>query len=153
MHFMFLLLLAATLSFNLCKCQLDHCSKLLVMEVNASLNGTRQFSPAPRSHSHSMLSYGWALTNYTFQLLISASHDFIQAEPSPTTGTFSFHSVVSDTVGSSSLYSPRGTYGNSAHNEGSSADFEFKPHIRTSSDSGISSLGHLVTITPLVLIS
>lgn len=99
-------------------------------------------------HFRNHIQYPSSLS-HVFKLLIDLSHDLIQAEPSPTTGSFSLHSVVSDTVGSSSLCSPRGTYRSSAHGKGSSGVFEFKPHIRTASRSGLSSLGHLVIIKSL----
>ncbi|KAJ6843410.1 WRKY transcription factor SUSIBA2-like [Iris pallida] len=71
----------------------------------------------------------------------------IKAEPSPTTGTFSLYSTVTDTVGSNTRSSPWGTR-NSGSEVLNSGDFEFKPHIRSSSRSSLSTLGPLASLGP-----
>ncbi|KAJ6811878.1 WRKY transcription factor SUSIBA2-like [Iris pallida] len=72
---------------------------------------------------------------------------YIKAEPSPTTGTF-FHSIVTDTVGSTTLSSPRATSSKSEDEVMNSGDFEFKPHTRAASHPGLSTLGPLASLGP-----
>ncbi|OVA15113.1 DNA-binding WRKY [Macleaya cordata] len=57
----------------------------------------------------------------------------MKAEPSPTTGTFIMHDTV--------MSAPRNASNNNTFDERSFGDFEFKPHIRSSSGGGISSFG------------
>lgn len=68
-----------------------------------------------------------------------------KAEPSPTTGSFSMPLGRHVSLGSDSLSLPRDTPNNSSCDEGSSRDFEFKPHTGSGSGSSLSSLGHLAS--------
>ncbi|KAL5987967.1 hypothetical protein ACLOJK_035729 [Asimina triloba] len=68
------------------------------------------------------------------------------AEPSPTTGTFSMPLTMHDPVSSDTFSSPRdATNNNSTCDEGSSGEFEFKPHARIGSATNLSSVGHLAS--------
>nr|WFL37659.1 WRKY transcription factor 7 [Crocus sativus] len=72
----------------------------------------------------------------------------IKAEPSPTTGTFTLQSILNDNASSNTLSSPWSTSRNSVNEVEKPGDFEFKPHIRSSSLSGLSTLGPLVSLVP-----
>ncbi|XP_020080853.1 WRKY transcription factor SUSIBA2-like isoform X2 [Ananas comosus] len=54
-----------------------------------------------------------------------------KVEPSPTTGTLTMPYIMNRTVQADALSSSRETSINSAYNNGSSGDFEFKPHARS----------------------
>lgn len=73
-------------------------------------------------------------------------HFFVlQAEPSPTTGTFFKHHIMHDSAFSDTFPVPRNTSNNSTFDERSFGDFEFKPHVRSSLGSVVSSFGPMVT--------
>nr|XP_010908582.1 WRKY transcription factor SUSIBA2 isoform X2 [Elaeis guineensis] len=72
----------------------------------------------------------------------------MKAEPSPTTGTFNMSLVMNKAVHSERKSSPRDTSSNDAHHEGHHGAFEFKPHIRSSMNSGLSPLGALASVNP-----
>lgn len=69
---------------------------------------------------------------------------FLQAEPSPTTGSFSMPLARHVSINADSASLPRDTTNNSTCDERSSGEFEFKPHTNAGSGSIISSSGHLV---------
>lgn len=77
----------------------------------------------------------------------------MQAEPSPTTGTFNMSLVMNKTVHSERISSPWDTSSNGAHDEGSLGAFEFKPRIRSSMSSGLSPLGAWVILITFLLFS
>ncbi|XP_043689383.1 probable WRKY transcription factor 20 isoform X3 [Telopea speciosissima] len=64
----------------------------------------------------------------------------MKVEPSPTTGTFSKPRIMQPAVGTATFSSTADTA-----NERTSNDFEFKPHVRSISGSGLSSLGTLAS--------
>ncbi|KAG1342172.1 WRKY transcription factor SUSIBA2 [Cocos nucifera] len=71
----------------------------------------------------------------------------LYAEPSPTTGTFNMPSLMNKAICSGTISSPRDT-NSSACDEESSAAFEFKCHMRSSMNSGLSPLGALASVNP-----
>ncbi|XP_010905301.1 WRKY transcription factor SUSIBA2 isoform X1 [Elaeis guineensis] len=71
----------------------------------------------------------------------------MKAEPSPTTGTFSMPSLMNKAVCSDTISSPRDSNSNACDEE-SSAAFEFKRHMRSSMNSGLSPLGALASVNP-----
>lgn len=79
----------------------------------------------------------YSILNYDFNV----SH--IQAEPSPTTSTFSMPFMVKGLANSS--LSPPGEQSNSTHGDGHSGSFEFQLNIQ----SGLSSLAPLVIYVPI----
>ncbi|KAG8099549.1 hypothetical protein GUJ93_ZPchr0013g34939 [Zizania palustris] len=58
-----------------------------------------------------------------------------KVEPSPTTGTLSMAAIMSKSAHPDILPSPRDKSAGSAHEDGGSQDFEFKPHLNSSSQS------------------
>ncbi|KAL6657693.1 hypothetical protein ACP70R_005473 [Stipagrostis hirtigluma subsp. patula] len=58
-----------------------------------------------------------------------------KVEPSPTTGTLSMAAIINKSTHPDILPSPRDKSAGSAHEEGGSRDFEFKPHLNSSSQS------------------
>ncbi|KAF0908383.1 hypothetical protein E2562_025058 [Oryza meyeriana var. granulata] len=58
-----------------------------------------------------------------------------KVEPSPTTGTLSMAAIMSKSINQDILPSPRDKSAGSAHEDGGSRDFEFKPHLNSSSQS------------------
>ncbi|KAF5177738.1 Wrky transcription factor susiba2 [Thalictrum thalictroides] len=67
----------------------------------------------------------------------------MKAEPSPTTGTFNKPQIMYDTVVSDGFSSPRDSCNSNAYDGISSGTFEFKPHVRSTSGSGLSSMGSM----------
>ncbi|XP_026392855.1 WRKY transcription factor SUSIBA2-like isoform X1 [Papaver somniferum] len=69
----------------------------------------------------------------------------MKAEPSPTTGTFFKHHIMHDSAFSDTFPVPRNTSNNSTFDERSFGDFEFKPHVRSSLGSVVSSFGPMAS--------
>ncbi|PIA58143.1 hypothetical protein AQUCO_00500231v1 [Aquilegia coerulea] len=67
----------------------------------------------------------------------------MKAEPSPTTGTFNKPQIMYDSVVSDGFSSPRDSCNSNAYDGISSGTFEFKPHVRSSLGSGLSSMGSM----------
>ncbi|XP_042489998.1 probable WRKY transcription factor 20 isoform X2 [Macadamia integrifolia] len=67
----------------------------------------------------------------------------MKVEPSPTTGTFFKPQIMQPAIGTATFSSTADTA-----NERTSSDFEFKPHVRSISASGLSSLGTLASAGP-----
>ncbi|KAJ4976665.1 hypothetical protein NE237_001771 [Protea cynaroides] len=67
----------------------------------------------------------------------------MKVEPSPTTGSFSKTQIMQPAVGTTTFSSTE-----DATNERTFSDFEFKPHVRSISGSGLSSLGTLASVGP-----
>ncbi|XP_015695163.1 WRKY transcription factor SUSIBA2-like isoform X2 [Oryza brachyantha] len=64
----------------------------------------------------------------------------MKVEPSPTTGTFSMAAIMSKSANPDILPSPRDKLAGNAHEDGGSRDFEFKPHVNSSSQSVVPAL-------------
>lgn len=69
---------------------------------------------------------------------------FLQAEPSPTTGTLNMPSVLDKNAHLGTSMSPIDISNLSSSDEGNFRDFEFKPHVKASYNFSLSSLRPLV---------